>query len=284
MDRCLRAMLAVSGLLGGVASAQDDWFDDFESYPLGEICGRGGWEEWDGSENVCAEVSDEQAFSGEKSLLIYGATDRGGQEPNGDDMVRRLDVKGGVWTLSMMTFVPKGAEGLGWVIVLSQYPTQKNWITQILLDADFGVVANAGRGDGEADLITGRWVELRIEYDFKDNVQALYYDTKAFAIDVPICMNTICQPEELGIQALDLYAGEPFGGTTGMYFDDTALSGSSCEPCDANCDGSVDLTDVEPFVALVLGQGKPCDTCSGDTNADGSIDLSDVEGFIECLL
>ena len=57
-----------------------------------------------------------------------------------------------------------------------------------------------------------------------------------------------------------------------------------CEPCDANCDGSVDLVDVESFIKLLLG-GKQCaPDCSGDTNGDGSVDLTDVEGFIECLL
>lgn len=56
-----------------------------------------------------------------------------------------------------------------------------------------------------------------------------------------------------------------------------------CTPCDANCDGSVNATDVEPFVELLLGGNEPCGECSGDTNEDGSVDLSDVEAFIECL-
>lgn len=58
---------------------------------------------------------------------------------------------------------------------------------------------------------------------------------------------------------------------------------SSCVPCDTNCDGSVDLTDVEPFIGLLLGD-PPCAKCAGDTNNDGSVDLTDVELFIECLL
>ena len=77
----------------------------------------------------------------------------------------------------------------------------------------------------------------------------------------------------------------------GAYWDDDreGNSGSAyvfeqCDPCDANCDGSVDLTDVEPFIELLLGGGQPCDACTGDSNDDGSIDLQDVELFIECLL
>lgn len=60
--------------------------------------------------------------------------------------------------------------------------------------------------------------------------------------------------------------------------------GGPCDPCDANCDGSLDLTDVEPFIELLLGEGTPCGACTGDTNKDGSVDLTDVEGFLECLL
>lgn len=60
-------------------------------------------------------------------------------------------------------------------------------------------------------------------------------------------------------------------------------SGGGCDPCDANCDGSVDLTDIEPFIGLLFGD-EPCNFCTGDTNDDGSIDLTDIEGFIACLL
>lgn len=58
-----------------------------------------------------------------------------------------------------------------------------------------------------------------------------------------------------------------------------------CDPCgDTNCDGSVDLVDVEPFIKLLLGIEKPCQECAGDINGDGSVDLTDVEPFINCLL
>ncbi len=72
-------------------------------------------------------------------------------------------------------------------------------------------------------------------------------------------------------------------GVTVFFRGDTWELGCPCDPCDTNCDGSVDLTDVEPFIALLLGD-DPCDTCAGDANNDGSIDLTDVEAFIACLL
>ena len=61
-------------------------------------------------------------------------------------------------------------------------------------------------------------------------------------------------------------------------------------PGDLNCDGSVDLTDVGPFITALLdpqeyeNQYPDCDINNGDTNDDGSVDLTDVESFIELLL
>ena len=77
--------------------------------------------------------------------------------------------------------------------------------------------------------------------------------------------------------------GGDFEMTGGFWAVGSASGGPPCNPCDANCDGSVDLTDVEPFILLLLG-GDPCAECTGDTNNDGSVDLTDVEGFIACLL
>ena len=88
---------------------------------------------------------------------------------------------------------------------------------------------------------------------------------------------TIGQPD-----AGPLMTGGDFALVGGFWAVSAAVS-PPCDPCDANCDGSVDLTDVEPFILLLLG-GDPCAECTGDTNGDGSVDLTDVEGFIECLL
>jgi len=68
-------------------------------------------------------------------------------------------------------------------------------------------------------------------------------------------------------------------GLTGV----TAAGGISSLPfClgDVNCDGSVNLLDVGPFVnAVSLSELNP----KADINQDGSVDLLDVGGFIEIL-
>ena len=59
---------------------------------------------------------------------------------------------------------------------------------------------------------------------------------------------------------------------------------------DTNCDGSIDLTDVGPFITALLDPDEyenkypDCDIDNADINADGSVDLVDVEPFIELLL
>ena len=56
-----------------------------------------------------------------------------------------------------------------------------------------------------------------------------------------------------------------------------------CDPCDMNCDGTVDANDIEPFIDLLFNGATPCGSCTGDTNGDGSVNAGDIEGFINCL-
>ena len=59
---------------------------------------------------------------------------------------------------------------------------------------------------------------------------------------------------------------------------------------DVNCDGSLDLGDVEPFIDALLDAEKykqkypDCDIKRADITLDGSVDLLDVEPFITLLL
>ncbi len=56
-----------------------------------------------------------------------------------------------------------------------------------------------------------------------------------------------------------------------------------CDPCDMNCDGTVDAKDIEFFIDILFNGATPCGSCTGDTNGDGFIDAEDIEGFINCL-
>lgn len=62
------------------------------------------------------------------------------------------------------------------------------------------------------------------------------------------------------------------------------VNSSSCNPCDTNCDGSVNGADISGFVdALAGGTPGNCSPCNSDTNADGTINGQDIQGFINCL-
>lgn len=75
------------------------------------------------------------------------------------------------------------------------------------------------------------------------------------------------------------FDGPPF---LANFYAAFASSGRVCDPCDANCDGSIDGLDIGAFVSVLKG-GPRCDGCVGDVNADGSVNAFDIAGFVECL-
>jgi hypothetical protein len=62
------------------------------------------------------------------------------------------------------------------------------------------------------------------------------------------------------------------------------------QPGDMNCDGHVDLGDINPFVAALLNpagwqQAHPgCLIENGDINGDGRVDLGDINPFVALLI
>ncbi|MCG3126695.1 MAG: hypothetical protein CHACPFDD_01547 [Phycisphaerae bacterium] len=63
----------------------------------------------------------------------------------------------------------------------------------------------------------------------------------------------------------------------------TESCSATCNPCDTNCDGSVNGFDVDPLVAQLTGSGSGCSPCAGDVNGDGSVNGFDVEPFVQGL-
>ena len=53
---------------------------------------------------------------------------------------------------------------------------------------------------------------------------------------------------------------------------------------DANCDGSVDISDVVLAVNHILGSGAVKNETNTDTNKDESIDISDIVGIVNLIL
>ena len=81
-------------------------------------------------------------------------------------------------------------------------------------------------------------------------------------------------------------AGAMTGGEFELVGGFWAIGGGDnppCDPCDMNCDGDINAFDIEPFLDLLFGPGKPCAPCTGDANADGQINAFDIEPFLACL-
>ncbi len=63
----------------------------------------------------------------------------------------------------------------------------------------------------------------------------------------------------------------------------TVNGGGGCEPCDTNCDGSINGQDIAGFIDALSGNPSPCSACNSDANGDGSINGQDIGAFIACL-
>jgi hypothetical protein len=57
-----------------------------------------------------------------------------------------------------------------------------------------------------------------------------------------------------------------------------------CDPCDCDCNGTVDAFDIEPFIDVLVNGPPGCSACAGDADGNGTVDAFDIEPFIECLV
>jgi len=58
-----------------------------------------------------------------------------------------------------------------------------------------------------------------------------------------------------------------------------------CNPCDLNCDMSINGLDIRAFINLLVDDVSPsCSYCAGDLQADGFVTQADVIQFAACLI
>ena len=82
---------------------------------------------------------------------------------------------------------------------------------------------------------------------------------------------------------------EPSGQQTA--FEDAASDGvapaprgTSCDPCDTNCDLLLDEFDIAPFVDALINDVSGCSACRGDFDGDSVVDGQDIQPFVDCML
>jgi hypothetical protein len=183
-----------------------DWSEDFDSYVLGSgIHGQGGWHGWGNDPAYDAYVSDAYALSSPHSLSVIGTS----------DMVHEYaGYSSGAWTYTAWQYVPADFSGTSYFILLNTYDT--NWSCQVSFNS-VGAYIESDFDGAQLPLITGRWVELRVEIDLDNDVQNFYYDNAL--LYSKSWVEGVSGGGALNIGAVDLYGN----GASPIYYDNMSL-------------------------------------------------------------
>jgi hypothetical protein len=217
---------------GGGRAIANDFFDDFEAYPVGRFCSGGGWEEWvGGGGTACGDIVDDPAVDS-RALEIT----------TGDDMVQTFSIVGGIWELRAWVYVPSSGTGRGFIIMLNQYPSPLNWSLDLAFED--GELILFDDPTFSRDLILDTWVETIVHIDLDEDLMQIYYNGEQFIVDRSWKEGSSGGGEPW-IQCLDLYADS----SNGTYYDNVSLKqlpdpvGACCDPETTNCNDNVSRGD-----------------------------------------
>ncbi len=246
-----RTSLIALALVGAASAASAQWSDNFDSYPVGPLAGNGAWAVWC-SGGIDGAVDTAFAHSGTKSFRADANT----------DMVQTFSgVTSGQWVFSCMTYVPTGTTGIGAMVLLNQYPcptANSQWSISTNINADSGLVQ--AWGGQTVPLVTGQWVEYRLEIDLDADTFNELYNAQALVTGGSWSGN-IAPGGLPQLQALDLYSQS----MNGMYYDTISLTkaGNACYP---DCDASATL-DIDDFICFqtFFALNDPYADCDGDS-------------------
>jgi hypothetical protein len=178
-------------------------------------------------------VTADQARSTPHSVDIVG---------DSDIVHEYVGVTSGQWVYTAWQYIPEDYLGQGDFILLSDYSDggTNTWAVQLRFDADLGVVESEFDAV-DLPLVTGEWVEIRVEIDLDGDWMEIYYDSdllveKEWSATV---QNTGGGP--LVISAVDLWANL----ASSVYYDDMSLVGVVTQP-DLDCEGDLDWVEVTP--------------------------------------
>ena len=190
-------------------SARADWADNFDSYVAGSgLHGQGGWHGWDNDPTWNAYVTDLYSRSAPNSVDIVGAS----------DMVHEYSgYTSGRWIFTAWQYVPSNFTGLSYFLLLNTYNDSGpyNWSCQVVFDSAGSVVSDP-EGDS-LPLITGSWVEIRVEIDLDADVQTFFYNNQV--LYQKSWTQGVSGGGAQNIGAVDLYANN----AASIYYDDCSL-------------------------------------------------------------
>ena len=224
----------------GTSSFGGSWSDNFDSYATGsQMHGQGGWKGWDNSPAAGALTSDVQALSAPNSVDIMNVSDLV-QEYSG--------YNSGVWIYTAWQYIPSNYSGDQMFILLNTYSDggAKNWSTQVRFQSASNQVLSDFDG-ATLPLITGQWVELRVEIDLDADVQTFYYDGQM--LYQKSWVDGVSGGGAANIAAVDLWGN----GGTSVYYDNMSLARPA-----ATCDGPdpIDWVSVSPISGTIAAMSS----------------------------
>jgi hypothetical protein len=243
---------------------QEDWFEDWDSYPTGQnMHGVGGWKGWGNDPAATAYTTDAQARSAPNSIDILGAS----------DLVHEYDIDAGPWRYTAWQYIPGDFSGESYFILLNQYDdagATNNWSTQVNFSSLTGMVTPEGLcGGTPVPLVQDQWVEIRVEIDLDADTQEFYYDDQL----VWECSwsEGVSGGGITSIAAVDLFANL----ATSVYYDDLSLINTTIETCDFPND--IPWVSVEP----ITGTTMPGESSIADVTFDSTgLGLGIYEGTL----
>jgi hypothetical protein len=207
------------------APAMADWSENFDAYQSGSgLHGQGGWHGWDNDPTWDAYITNVQAHSSPNSVAITGPS----------DMVHEYTgYTSGVWVYTAWQYVPTNFSGTSYFLLLNTYANggPYNWSTQISFNSA-GYIQNDADGS-QLPLITGRWVEIRVEIDLGADLQTFYYDNQM--LFASSWVDGISGGGAVNIGAVDLFANN----ASPIYYDDLSLVVGGGTPAENTSWGSV---------------------------------------------
>ena len=264
------------------------WTDNFDSYSLGPLHGQGGWEAWDNNPDTTGYVVNDPSYSPSNSAEIswYG-------DISTDIVYQFSGISSGAWNLSVMLYVPSDMQGSSAFILLNTYSHggPYSWSLQLSVSASEGKIWDFDNIDDWLPIVTDDWAELRVEINFEEDVQTVYYDGDELLSKSWV--DGASGGGEKNLACIDLYADSVV--STAVYYDDFKLEGEA-SGADLLCEGEIVWKNItageelqESFIVKnVGGDGTLLDWGITDEpswgtwsfDPDGGTDLTPEDGDV----